>query len=155
MNAKIGYWIGGIGLLGLTGYLAYLKFGNKPDAPVLDAPVVKPDGSTVTKDSKGGATVTAPPKPAQPVRENSGFVSNGNTDVRKMGDKAFSGKKGANAYKSASANTTNVYKYYAPGKYIGTWLGSDGTFTKIIVEETGTFSNSNKTVWVPTTDLVF
>lgn len=148
------FWIGGVALLGLGGYFAYLNFKpQKPDeTPAPPVPV--PDKKPAAVPAKSTAPVS---NSTQPVRDSTGFGAPppGGVVIPKMGSKAFAGASGANAYKSATASQTNIYKYYAKGKYIGTWLATEGAFTKLIVEETGLFDNSNTTVWVPTKDLTF
>ncbi len=113
--------------------------------------------SDAVKQKVAAVVVPKVKEVTQPIRETTGFGGPppGNVSVRKIGDKAFAGPSGANGYKSASATPANVYKHYNVGNYIGTYLGTEGIFTKLIVEETGFLWNSNVTVWVPTADLKY
>mgnify|MGYP000122507083 FL=1 len=128
---KIGYVIGGTAAVLLAGYVGYLylwdpatksfKF-KKSDTkqPDLPAAAVADKVTTVVKQPavtpKGaGVTIT------EPVRSGSGFTGTPVTSppvTPKIGDKAFAGSNGANAYTTANAGASNIYKYYADRKSV-------------------------------------
>ncbi len=146
-GTKVGLWALGLGVAGLAGYFTFnfltdLKAKGDAEKAAADAAANAP---------KTAVTPSVTPKPA-PVVTAPGFST---VPTLKIGTKIFAGAKNANAYKSATANSTNIYKYYPAGSYIGTYLAKDGIYSKIIVEETGIFTNSSKTVWVPTADIKF
>lgn len=165
---KIGYLIAGVAVTGILGYVGYLylwdpttktwKSKNPKTPETTPAPQV-PAGATTnvvkqpTVTPKGaGTTIT------EPVRANQGFGSTPTTvKAPKIGDKAFAGAMGANAYLAAKASVSNgnLYKNYNKGNYVGTFLANEGLFSKIIVEETGLFSNTNKTVYVLSSNLTY
>ena len=164
---KVGYIIAGTATLALLGYVGFVYFWDpatktlklkksdevKTPDPAIAASTTTAPKTTIIKQPvitpKGtGTTVT------EPVRTTPGFGTP-NTVVRQIGDKAFAGAKGANAYTSAAATSANLYKNYKTGAYIGTYLGIEGSFTKLIVEETGFLSNTFKTVYVLTANLKY
>ncbi len=150
---KIGLAISGVAIAGLAAYLISLKMKEKKAAKAKEEADKTPAAIPAAKPAKTPVvqTIPAATPPKTPYAPASVPVAN---TAPTMGQKIFSGSTGANAYKSASSSTANLYKYYSAGKYIGTYLGKDGTYAKVIVEESGIFSNSNVTVWVPSKDIV-
>lgn len=53
----------------------------------------------------------------------------------KFGDKIYARENSVNTYKSASASSGNLASYtsYSKGALIGTYLSTDGIFTKILI----------------------
>lgn len=146
-SAKIGIAVSGLALAGVAGYLVYLHVQetNAKKAAELES-ALSAAVHTATNIIKKQTTVTAPP------RTDTGFTAT--TSKLKMGDKLFAPAKGANVYKTAAANTANLYKHYNSGSYIGTYLSDAGFFSKIIVDEPGVLYGTNpKTVFIPTSDL--
>lgn len=149
-GTKVGLWALGLGVAGLDGYFTFnfltdLKAKGDAEKAAADAAANAPKtGSSNTSVPKAPVVTTPVTTP--------GFST---VTTLKIGSKIFAGAKAANAYKSATANSTNIYKYYPAGSYIGTYLAKDGIYSKIIVEETGIFTNSSKTVWVPTADIKY
>lgn len=163
---KLGYVIAGTATLALLGYAGYVYFWDpvtkslklkKNPAPAAPDSTVPP-ATTTPKTTIIKQPVIAPKGTGvsitEPVRTTPGF-GNENTIVRNIGDKAFAGNTGANAYKKATATAADLYKNYKAASYIGTYLGKEGIWTKLIVEETGIFSNSFVTVYVLTSNLKY
>ncbi len=93
-----------------------------------------------------------------PVENNTTVpVSNVNFNVSdfKVGDNLFAGQGGVNGYKTALIASGNVYKFYNPTELIGTYLGIDGNFIKIIVTEKGYLYDSYPQVFVPNNKQVY
>lgn len=150
--------MGGTAVAGLLLYFGYLKYWDPatnqwkfkkadkapetPAAPVVTAPASAPKP----------APAPAAPKPAPaPAASTGGFAPK--PVVRKIGDK-LRARVATNAYKTASAGSGNIYKYYAAGETIGTYLGINGSFTEVLVPEAGWISVDYKTVYVLTSDII-
>jgi hypothetical protein len=143
MSKNLGYIVLGAAVLGLGGYYAYTQI-TKPKLQELP-PIVPPVPSTTT---------VAPKVTTTPTR-NTGFAAPV-VKTLSVGTKMFAGKNGANAYKSASANTSNIDKFYSAGSYLGTYLGKEGIYTKIIHEKSGLFGMSeNVIIYTLTTDVTY
>lgn len=154
-GTKVGVFISGAAVLGLAAYFTYIQlsaFKKKRDAELASqstaiSPTIQPI-KTVTAPT---ITTPKPPVVVTPPRTGTGFATPSTSPT--MGSDVYAGATGANAYKTASASATNIYKYYSAGSYIGTYLAKDGIYTKVIVTEKGIFSDSNVTVWVLTSNI--
>jgi len=53
----------------------------------------------------------------------------------KIGDKIYGGATGVNTYSSPTSGANSVVKFYAKDSYVGTYLGNESGYAKIIVQE--------------------
>ena len=130
-----------LGLAVVTYFVVTKKPNEQTQDPAL-TPAVPPTTTTVTTKNSGvvPAPVSAPVKPKAPV----------------MGQKVYSGSTGANTYKTKSTSIGQLDKYFAANQYIGTFLATDGIYTKIIIQTPSFVSGvTAKTVWAVTTNLKF
>ncbi len=142
----------------LGGYYIYkTKFKKIEVEEPAEEPVTEPVKATVPAP-KTKPKVTAPK--ADPPRVTTGFATppTGPQSVAvkapKMGANLYVlSPKGANAYKTAQASQTNIYKYYPKGAFIGTFLSKAGSMSKVIVEQTTLGIRTNKEVFVPSTEI--
>lgn len=160
MKAKLLIGISAALVAGLGGYYLYkTKFAKKQDeetqeeTPEETPAPVKP---VTTKPTVKPAPKTDPPR-ANPgfVQPPTGPVSVA-TKTPAMGAKIFAlSASGANAYNSAKASKTTLYQYYKKGGYIGTFLGKEGSFAKIVVLDKGIkgMAGGTKVVFVPAKDI--
>ena len=120
------------------------RYGSNTPPPS-PAPKPKPKPSATAPAPIREPGFVQPPKGPQSVAQKEPAI----------GAKIFVlSASGANAYKTASATTGNVYKFYKRGKYIGTYLGKKGIFSEVIVQETNAFGiTTNKTVFVRSTEI--
>lgn len=68
-----------------------------------------------------------------PVNNNE--VLNNNSSSWKIGDKIYAGATGVNSYSAPTSGTNFLVKYYSKDSYIGTYLGNEKGYAKVIVQE--------------------
>lgn len=145
MSKNLGYMLAGVGVIGLGIATYFIIKKDKPttEETVLPPVVTKPTITTTVKTTPVKTSGFIPPvviTPKMPV----------------TGQKIYSGATGANAYNTKSTSIGQLYKYYNTNEFIGTYLGTDGVYTKIIVQEPNILTGiSAKTVWAITTNLKF
>lgn len=143
-----------------TAYLNALKIEGaaipEPDGvfgPITEKAVMTCFGTTEVSKQLYESIMTGsngtPPTPTPPaaVKPNTAIA---------IGTKLFANSPtGVNAYTSNKASASNVYKFYANGSYIGTYLANDGIFSKVIVAEKDIIwgGTKSKVVWVMTNQI--
>jgi hypothetical protein len=147
MGKYLGYYIVGGAVLTLAGYLTYLKISANKAAKTLADQAALDALKPVTQTNKPVANTL--PAAVEPTR-TTGFNT---TTTPTVGVKIYANTTGANAYKTASSSSSNLYKYYPSGTYIGTFLAKEGIYTKVAAMEAGIFGPTYKSVYVLTTNI--
>lgn len=160
-NLKPIILISGLIVAALGGYYLYnTKFSKKKNDETAEettpAQVETSPGTIVTTIQPKAKpvviknTVPVVPRPAPGfVTPPSGPQSVAQKTPNKGANLWVLSANGANAYKTAKAGQANVYKFYPKGGFVGTYLGKNGSFASVIVEETTFGIRSNKEVFVP------
>ena len=152
----------------LGGFYLYQTKFKKVDPP---AEPKGPEGESETPPTQQPNPTSAAPKPKAPAApkrpvpqdsppRSSGFVTpaSGPASVAvkapAMGKNIYVLSDAANAYKTAKASASNVYKLYKRGALVGTYLSQEGIFSAVIVQcRSALGTNEAKKVYMRSTEI--
>lgn len=146
-GTKTALWI-----LGGLVFLTASGFGIKALLNASDAKNKQKEDESKTPEEKNPSYVPVP-KPSNVNEPKKGVpsVTPPAASTINVGDKLFANSStGVNAYNSANSGVNNIFKYYANGNYIGTYLGKDGIYYKVIADKNNILGlgTTPVTVWV-------